>query len=285
MVDIETEHREILRVPCSEPGTDPVRGCSNQAVGLPQGRATAGEFTPPRAGLPSVGGIDRDDLEPVDELSRRWRLGRAEPADDLLDIDPRGARVVTAVPEGSDPVDGGTAAEIVDQDGGVEQDEHRSAATALVAAPLPPNPLSWVLVPLVPLRRDRSGRCVEIAPTALPGHGELDGATDELAAIARSGELVDFRDEVVVHLDVHAHVLKIAHRSGVAARPLLPARKGRFLASGSLDSQEETMAVDEAKLNEFVGRFVADLGAIAHAPTVLIGDRLGLYRAMGDSGT
>ncbi len=41
-------------------------------------------------------------------------------------------------------------------------------------------------------------------------------------------------------------------------------------------------AIDEATLNEFVGKFVGDLGAIAHAATVLIGDKLGLYKAMAD---
>jgi SAM-dependent methyltransferase len=40
--------------------------------------------------------------------------------------------------------------------------------------------------------------------------------------------------------------------------------------------------IDEDKLNEFVGRFVGDLGAVAHAATVLIGDKLGLYKAMAD---
>ena len=41
-------------------------------------------------------------------------------------------------------------------------------------------------------------------------------------------------------------------------------------------------AIDENKLNEFIGRFVGDLGAVAHAATVLIGDKLGLYKAMAD---
>ena len=43
------------------------------------------------------------------------------------------------------------------------------------------------------------------------------------------------------------------------------------------------MAIDEDRLNDFVGRFAGDLGAVLHAATVLIGDRLGLYAAMGDS--
>ncbi len=40
---------------------------------------------------------------------------------------------------------------------------------------------------------------------------------------------------------------------------------------------------DEARFHEFVERFFADLGAVMHAATVLIGDRLGLYRVMADS--
>lgn len=40
--------------------------------------------------------------------------------------------------------------------------------------------------------------------------------------------------------------------------------------------------IDESKLERFVGKFVEDLGAVAHAATVLIGDKLGLYKAMAD---
>ncbi len=41
-------------------------------------------------------------------------------------------------------------------------------------------------------------------------------------------------------------------------------------------------AIDENKLNEFIGKFVGDVGAVMHAATVLIGDELGLYKAMAD---
>ena len=41
-------------------------------------------------------------------------------------------------------------------------------------------------------------------------------------------------------------------------------------------------AIDEDKLNEFIGKFVGDVGAVMHAATVLIGDELGLYKAMAD---
>jgi ubiquinone/menaquinone biosynthesis C-methylase UbiE len=40
------------------------------------------------------------------------------------------------------------------------------------------------------------------------------------------------------------------------------------------------MAIDEARLMEFLNRFVGDLGATMAAGNVVVGDRLGLYRAL-----
>lgn len=42
------------------------------------------------------------------------------------------------------------------------------------------------------------------------------------------------------------------------------------------------MAIDESKLNEFMGNFVHDIGAVMHAATVVVGDRLGLYKALAE---
>ena len=42
------------------------------------------------------------------------------------------------------------------------------------------------------------------------------------------------------------------------------------------------MAIDESKLNEFMGNFVRDMGAVAHASTIVIGDQLGLYKALAE---
>ena len=42
------------------------------------------------------------------------------------------------------------------------------------------------------------------------------------------------------------------------------------------------MAIDEAKLNAFMGAFVTDLGAVMHAATVVVGDQLGLYKALAE---
>ena len=40
------------------------------------------------------------------------------------------------------------------------------------------------------------------------------------------------------------------------------------------------MAVDTKKLEQFLGQFVNDLGATVHAGMVVIGERLGLYKAL-----
>jgi 2-polyprenyl-3-methyl-5-hydroxy-6-metoxy-1,4-benzoquinol methylase len=42
------------------------------------------------------------------------------------------------------------------------------------------------------------------------------------------------------------------------------------------------MAVNETKLNEFMGNFVHDIGAVMHAATVVVGDQLGLYKALAE---
>ena len=42
------------------------------------------------------------------------------------------------------------------------------------------------------------------------------------------------------------------------------------------------MALDETRLNDFLGRFVTDLGATVAAGGVVVGDRVGLYRALLD---
>jgi ubiquinone/menaquinone biosynthesis C-methylase UbiE len=43
------------------------------------------------------------------------------------------------------------------------------------------------------------------------------------------------------------------------------------------------MAIDSDKLNEFLGKFVTDLGATAAAGNVVIGHNLGLYKALADA--
>jgi hypothetical protein len=45
-----------------------------------------------------------------------------------------------------------------------------------------------------------------------------------------------------------------------------------------------TPALDSDKLNAFLGQAVQDLGAAMHAALILVGDKLGLYRAMAGAG-
>ena len=49
-----------------------------------------------------------------------------------------------------------------------------------------------------------------------------------------------------------------------------------------MSTQQTT--VDHAKVNEFLGKAIQDVAATFHAGLVLIGDRLGLYRAMAGAG-
>ena len=42
------------------------------------------------------------------------------------------------------------------------------------------------------------------------------------------------------------------------------------------------MAINEDRLNAFMGRFVGDLGAVLHAATVVVGDQLGLYKTLAE---
>lgn len=42
------------------------------------------------------------------------------------------------------------------------------------------------------------------------------------------------------------------------------------------------MAINEDRLNAFMGRFVGDLGAVLHAATVVVGDHLGLYKTLAE---
>jgi len=44
------------------------------------------------------------------------------------------------------------------------------------------------------------------------------------------------------------------------------------------------MSIEQAALDEFLGRFVSDLGATFHAANVVIGDKLGLYKALAAAG-
>jgi 2-polyprenyl-3-methyl-5-hydroxy-6-metoxy-1,4-benzoquinol methylase len=50
-----------------------------------------------------------------------------------------------------------------------------------------------------------------------------------------------------------------------------------------MSAPHQSPVIDEAKLNEFMGKAVGDMGAAMHAVLILLGDRLGLYKSMADS--
>src|SRR5271154_2638998 len=54
------------------------------------------------------------------------------------------------------------------------------------------------------------------------------------------------------------------------------------MASSPSISSQRTRTIDPDKLNALLGQAVQDMGAAMQAPLIVIGDKLGLYRAMGD---
>jgi SAM-dependent methyltransferase len=67
------------------------------------------------------------------------------------------------------------------------------------------------------------------------------------------------------------------HGATLATLPSILRSQWPHQLQGDID-----MALDESKLNEFMGRFVHDLGAVMHAATVVVGDKLGLYKALAE---
>src|SRR5271157_5519774 len=60
--------------------------------------------------------------------------------------------------------------------------------------------------------------------------------------------------------------------------------RGRGSTSPYFAKKEGRMQVDQTKLNEFLGQFVQELGAAMNVALVVLGDRLGLYKAMAGAG-
>jgi SAM-dependent methyltransferase len=54
------------------------------------------------------------------------------------------------------------------------------------------------------------------------------------------------------------------------------------MAASASTSPVQTRPIDPDKLNALLGQAVHDMGAALHAPLIVIGDKLGLYRSMGD---
>jgi SAM-dependent methyltransferase len=52
----------------------------------------------------------------------------------------------------------------------------------------------------------------------------------------------------------------------------------------TVNQQDPARPVDQDQLNELLGRFVNDLGATISAGNVVVGDKLGLYRALAEAG-
>jgi SAM-dependent methyltransferase len=76
-------------------------------------------------------------------------------------------------------------------------------------------------------------------------------------------------------------VLRRAQRTHLGAAPA--AKTGQAIDKKERGLMSST-SIDEAKLEEFMGKAVTDMGAIISAPLFVIGEKLGLYKAMAGAG-
>jgi SAM-dependent methyltransferase len=75
---------------------------------------------------------------------------------------------------------------------------------------------------------------------------------------------------------------RFKHLLSVPATYIDMACCGRASNKKSGAAEVPIMSVDTEKLNAFMERFVHDIGAVMHAATVVVGDELGLYKAMAE---
>lgn len=206
MLDLDLLHRKVPWIARSENRGEPVRRCRDQAVGLRQCQSTRSEEPPPFTGLPALFPPERSDTETVEEMLGRSELGRTQPSKDLFDIDRGRAGHVSPVEKHSDAIDGGAAAQIVDQHARVQHDEHWSTHAPRVSETLTSHPGGGIGVPFVFGVSKNAGRLVEPTPATLALHGSAHRIPNERAPAARSGDSVDLVHERVLEFYVHSHV-------------------------------------------------------------------------------
>src|SRR5690349_19053221 len=66
------------------------------------------------------------------------------------------------------------------------------------------------------------------------------------------------------------------------SEPLAGPGQDRFPKEKIKMSTTQVPVIDMNKLNAFIGQFVTDLGAAVHTGMVVIGEKLGLYKALAE---
>ncbi len=156
--DFDLGHREVPRVAGHELRSGDVCTRCNETVSLAEGDPLPSETPPPRPGAPRLICPERKDLETIEEAVRAVHLVRAKATNNLLDVDRCCARVIARCSECVDSIADGPIAEIVDQDGRVEEDPQRSANTLRIGEALLADPLGGIIVPVVAIVGYRAAR-------------------------------------------------------------------------------------------------------------------------------
>jgi hypothetical protein len=151
-----------------------------------------------------------DPQTPKETLSVLFFLG-AQAANDFFDVDCARMGTVSCGTEAGQALDGGTAPQQVDQNGGIEQDGGQSAHTAGIGVTLCTYPFRRIIVPLVPVIVDRAERSLHELPAMLILERASDGGRNECAAPPSPHAAVQLGHERIIQAYVHTHAHSLTH--------------------------------------------------------------------------
>lgn len=194
-------HREILGVSGRQGGICRQGSRCDQAIRLGERDASGREALTPGPRLPSLARVQGDDDQSPYQVACVFALAGPKASGQLLDVDSGRAGNVTAVEQFLDSGRGGSVAQVVDQHGGIEEEEQLPNLSG-VRSPLAPHPSRGIPLPFVSLGLDGStGGADEI--TLFPMvQGHRDRLPNEVGPAAGTGGLVDLIYKTIVYLYV-----------------------------------------------------------------------------------
>jgi hypothetical protein len=166
VLDLELAHREVPRMPGSQPRANPYGRGSYEAIGLTERDALAREVSTPSSGELALGTTERRDPQASEKGRHRSFLLGSGAAQNLLDVHCTYVGQALALAKLSQTLGGRQPSQRVDQNGRVKQ-QHASANASRIAFSLSSDPAGRVCVPLVPLARQRTEASFDGLPALL----------------------------------------------------------------------------------------------------------------------
>ena len=152
MLDGQLVEGEVPRVPRSKSCSGRDRGSADKAVALAESDPTLSALPAPSARLYPFEPAKPGDVQPLKQALGGFLFVRAQPADQLFDVDRAGQRRLSTTLDRVEPSQHSpTPAQGVDQDRGIQQNRHGSTDTFWIRISLRRDPCSRIFVPLVSL--------------------------------------------------------------------------------------------------------------------------------------